>query len=78
VKFVNTRGGTELGMEIDDESSDFTRADFASENGRLTIVGRLTLDHRRCAAVANIDLASPTGEGYLEPTEQHAVVTSQA
>jgi len=33
LKFTDTRGGTELGVEVDAEASDLSRADFGNESG---------------------------------------------
>jgi hypothetical protein len=67
IKFTNTRGGTELGVAIDRERSDFTSADFAAEAGRMTVVGTLTLDYVKVRCIADIGLPALDGLGRLEP-----------
>jgi hypothetical protein len=67
VKFPNTRGGTELGIRLDPERSDLTRADFAAGSGSLTIVGDLTLDYTRVRFHGTLDLPGLKGTGRLEP-----------
>jgi hypothetical protein len=72
IKFTQTRGGTELGMPIDLERSDFGSADFDAETGTARIVGELTLDYVHVRCVAQIALPSLTGQGHLEVLEQTA------
>lgn len=66
IKFVNTRGGTELGMPVDRALSDLTAADLESGTGRARIVGSLTLDFVRVRCVADIELPALSGHGHLE------------
>jgi hypothetical protein len=75
IKFTGTRGGTELGMPIDAERSDFGPADFEHESGRLTIVGELVLDYVKVRCIATIELPSLTGVGRLEPLGQAVEAT---
>lgn len=67
IKFTGTRGGTELGVPIDLERSDLTAADFEREEGRLIIVGTMTLDYVRVRCHAEVELPSMEGFGRLEP-----------
>ncbi len=66
VKFINTRGGTELGVRIDPERSDLTGADWENGTGQIKVAGQLTLDYVPVRCHATIDLASLDGTGYLE------------
>jgi len=66
VRFTGTRGGTELGVPIDPQRSDLSRADFQNESGSLTIAGDLTLDFVRVSCMADIQLPALTGQGRLE------------
>jgi hypothetical protein len=66
IKFVNTRGGTELGMPVDRALSDLSGADSDYEKGRVKIVGALKLDFVKVRCVADIDLPALAGEGHLE------------
>ena len=45
VKFVNTRGGTELGIRLDPHASDFKAADFSAARGNVRLVGTLVMDY---------------------------------
>jgi hypothetical protein len=69
VKFTNTRGGTDLGVRLDPESSNFNEADFENQKGQVHIVGNLTLNYVKVRCIADIDLATLEGKGHLEPVE---------
>jgi hypothetical protein len=69
VKFTGTRGGTELGVPVDAQQSDFTAAAFDAGIGRFRLVGALTLDYVKVRCVADIDVASLQGSGHLEILE---------
>lgn len=69
IKFVGTRGGTELGVPIDRERTVLTNADFESEAGWLTLAGELSLDFVKVRCFADIELPSMRGHGRLEPVE---------
>jgi hypothetical protein len=76
IKFTNTRGGTELGVPIDQQRTDLSAADFAGETGRLRVVGDLVLDYVSVRCIADIDLPSLQGFGRLEPTIDGATAPS--
>lgn len=67
VLFTGTRGGTELGVELDRDASDFSSADFENQTGEIRVVGELTLNFVpvRCHAV--VDLSTLEGVGHLTP-----------
>jgi uncharacterized protein YbdZ (MbtH family) len=65
VKFTDTRGGTELGFQLDSQASDVSQADFERGTGRIHIEGGLTLNYHKVRCVADLDLGTLTGEGYL-------------
>lgn len=65
VKFTNTRGGTELGVRLDRDSCDFSRADFEKAIGTVHVEGGLTLDYVKVRCVADIDLSTLDGRGHL-------------
>jgi len=69
IKFTNTRGGTELGVRLDRNSCDFTKADFESGAGTAHIEGELTLDNVKVKCIAEINLETLEGEGRLEKVE---------
>jgi Core binding factor beta subunit len=73
IEFTNTQGGTILGMELDKEASDLSKADFKRQTGSVHLVGGLVLNYEEVRCFADIDLATLTGEGRLETA---AVVSS--
>ena len=66
VKYTGTKGGTELGIRVNNEACNFQDANFDSATGRAKVVGDLTLDYTRVLCIADIDLQSLTGQGHLE------------
>ncbi len=73
VKFTNTQGGTELGLKVDKEASDFVGANFEEGTGQVRVVGGLSLDYTKVRCIANIDLKTLDGVGHLEKVEEAAI-----
>jgi len=69
IKFTNTKGGTELGVKLDPDASNFSEADFERQTGTVHLVGNLTLNYVKVTCFADIDLATLAGSGHLEPIE---------
>jgi len=69
IKFTNTKGGTELGVKLDPEASNFNSADFERQAGKVHLVGDLTLNYVKVRCIADIDLETLAGSGHLEPIE---------
>lgn len=69
IKFTETKGGTELGVKLDREASDLSKADFDKETGNVYLVGNLILNYVKVQCVADIDLKTLEGEGYLVPLD---------
>ncbi|NYH52708.1 MULTISPECIES: hypothetical protein [Nocardiopsis] len=65
IKFSDSRGGTDLGVRVDESATDTGGADFAAGTGTVHIEGTLTLDYVEVRCVADIDLASLDGTGHL-------------
>jgi hypothetical protein len=65
IKFTETKGGTELGVKIDRQASDISKADFDAETGSVHLVGTLTLNYMKVQCVADIDLKTLEGRGRL-------------
>jgi hypothetical protein len=70
VKFTDTRGGTELGIRLDNAATDLSGADFTRSTGTVHLVGGLTLNYVRVREIADIDLATLEGKEHLEILEQ--------
>lgn len=77
VKFIHTRGGTELGVRIDPERSDLSGANWEDGTGSIRVAGELVLDYVRVRCHATIDLATLKGTGYLEILEDLDAVYQQ-
>jgi Core binding factor beta subunit len=69
IKFTNTKGGTDLGVKLDLEASNFNEADFDHQTGKVHLVGDLTLNYVKVRCIADIDLVTLNGKGHLEPLE---------
>ena len=72
IKFTDTKGGTELGVRVDTDASDFSNADFDAATGSVRIVGGLTLDYQKVRCIAEIDLQTLAGTGHLEKSAAEA------
>jgi hypothetical protein len=70
IKFTDTQGGTELGVRLDQDDTDLSKADFDNQTGSAHLVGRLTLNYVKVRCIADIELATLDGMGYLEPVEE--------
>jgi hypothetical protein len=69
VKFTDTRGGTELGVRLDRDALDLSRADFENQTGTVHLEGGLTLNYVPVRCVADIDLQTLSGTGRLVPVQ---------
>jgi uncharacterized protein YbdZ (MbtH family) len=65
IKFIDTRGGTELGVRLDRTATDLSRADFQAQTGTVHLEGDLTLDYVNVRCFADINLETLTGRGHL-------------
>jgi len=75
IKFVQTKGGTQLGFRLNRDASDLSAADFEGGKGTVHVEGSLTLDYVPVKCVADIDLSTLKGEGHLVKVEaQKALV----
>lgn len=70
VKFTQTRGGTELGIDLVPSECDFSNADFASGKGKVHVVGTCELNYCKVKCIADVDLSSREGNGYLQLLDQ--------
>lgn len=66
VKFTKTRGGTELGIDLLKNESNFSDADFVNGMGNLHVVGTCELNYTKVKCVADVDLKTRNGLGHLE------------
>ena len=64
IKFIETRGGTELGINVDQSKTNINEIDL--ETGLLHIEGKTNLNYTDVRLVADIDMKSKSGEGFLQ------------
>ena len=69
VRFTDTRGGTELGIRLDNELINLSDADFVRSTGTVHLAGSLTLNYVKVRCIADVDLATLQGKGHLEIVE---------
>lgn len=69
ITFTDTRGGTELGIRLDETTTDLSGADFSQATGTVHLVGNLTLNYVKVRCVADVELATLEGKGHLEILE---------
>lgn len=65
IKFTGTKGGTELGVRLDRDAIDTSKADFEAGEGTVHLEGTVTLNYVPVRCVADIDLGSFDGQGRL-------------
>ena len=70
IKFTETRGGTDLGISVDKNATDLSRADFEQRTGVAHVEGTLTLDYVKVRCVADIELETLYGTGHLVALEE--------
>ena len=70
IKFTGTRGGTDLGVRVDKSASDLDQVDFEKARGIVHLEGTLTLNYVKVRCIANLDLATLSGNGYLVILEE--------
>lgn len=69
IRFTDTRGGTEVGVRLNGDASDFSAADFENGKGRAHVEGNLTLDYVKVKCIADVDLSTLKGKGRLVKVE---------
>jgi uncharacterized protein YbdZ (MbtH family) len=69
MKFTATKGGTEIGVRLNRNSSDFSGADFENGKGNAHVEGNLTLDYVKVKCIADVDLNTLKGKGHLVKVE---------
>jgi len=73
LKFMETKGGTDLGFHLDRTSSDFESADFENGKGTVHVEGGLTLDYEKVRCVGDIELSKLVGKGHLVRVETRGI-----
>jgi uncharacterized protein YbdZ (MbtH family) len=67
IKFTDTKGETELGVRLNRESTDLSRADFDNQTGTIHLEGELTINKTKVRCRADLFLDEFKGRGHLEP-----------
>ena len=70
VTFTETNGGTELGIDVDLNLTDIANADFDQAAGTISVVGTCKLNYQKVRCIAEVDLSTKKGTGYLEPLDE--------
>lgn len=65
VKFIDTAGGTELGVRVERNSVIYRTANVDLGADTVQFDGHVTLDFMRVQCHSEVDLGSMSGEGYL-------------
>ncbi len=73
IKFTQTMGGTELGINVDLNNTNLKELDFNKRAGLLHIEGTTNLNYNAVRCIADIDLATRKGEGCLQVVEEESV-----
>jgi hypothetical protein len=66
IKFTDTRGGTELGVKLDEETAQVALACVDCGENTIHVSGNLSLDYVPVRCVADISLDTFEGTGHLE------------
>ena len=66
VRFINTRGGTELGFKLDESTAQAALAGVDDGQSVIHVSGNLSLDYERIRCVAEINPETFEGTGRLE------------
>ncbi|MPQ96916.1 MbtH family NRPS accessory protein [Modestobacter sp. I12A-02628] len=69
IRFTDTRGGTELGVQLEPGLCSLDGADFDASTGSIELAGDLVLDFVPVRCTARIDLATMEGQGRLAITD---------
>lgn len=70
IKFTKTKGGTELGINIDLNNTNVDKVDFNQGEGMIHIEGTANLNYNQVRCVADIDLVTRIGLGYLQISKE--------
>jgi hypothetical protein len=75
VKFTQTKGGTELGINVDLDKTNVGDIDFGKGEGSLHIEGTTNLNYNEVRCISDIDLKTRKGEGYLEVIKEEIIAS---
>lgn len=70
IKFTEPYGSLDLAIHPDKETSSWEDADFENGTGTVHLEGEVGLNYVKCRLIADVNLDTLEGEGYLEPIEE--------
>lgn len=70
IKFTEPYGDVDLAIHPDKEASNWEDADFENATGTVHLEGEVGLNYVKCRLVADVQLETLEGEGYLVPIEE--------
>lgn len=66
ITFPKTKGGTELGIDVDLDLTDIKNANFDKGAGNIRVIGTCELNYQKVRCIAEVDLSTKKGTGHLE------------
>ena len=66
IKFTETQGGTELGVNVDGQLTRLNEGNFETNKGAIQVVGTCELNFQKVRCIADIDLSTRQGIGRIE------------
>lgn len=63
---------TEIGIKLDPENCDYSKANFAKKTGKIQFQGAVTLNYEKVRCIASVNLSTMAGKGRLELIEDEA------
>lgn len=66
IKFTETRGGTELGVNVDRQLTRLDKGNFEINQGTIQVIGTSELNFQKVRCIADIDLSTRQGIGRIE------------
>ncbi len=65
INFINTKGGTEIGIKVDLKNTKLSNQDISNDANLMHIEGTANLNYSEVRCIADIDLISKKGQGFL-------------
>jgi hypothetical protein len=76
IKFTQTKGGTELGINVNLDKTNVGDVDFSKGEGSLHIEGTTNLNYNEVRCISDINIKTRKGKGYLE-IEKEEIIASE-
>ena len=72
IRFTDTRGETELGVELDKSACDVGALNGEPDRGSIHLEGELKLDYVAVRCIADLEVANLQGSGHLQLSKAEA------